>query len=88
MTHEPHARSDRRYRELDSRESNGLTIGLYWDSLEDAVFVRVRDRRTGDDFTLHPPKQEALSAFHHPCAIRLIESASFAAAQTVPGPVV
>jgi hypothetical protein len=88
MTEEPHTRSDRRHQELDSRESNGVTIRLDWDSFEDAVFVRVRDHSNGDDFTLHPPKQEALSAFHHPCAIRLIESASFAAAQTVPGPVV
>ena len=65
-----HTRSHRRYRELAYRESDGILVRLYWDSFENEVFVSVRDDRNGDDFVLHPPKHEALSAFHHPYALR------------------
>ena len=68
-----HTRSHRRYRELAFRESDGISVRLYWDSLENEVFVSVRDDRNGDDFVLNPPNHEALSAFHHPYAVRPIE---------------
>jgi hypothetical protein len=63
-----------RYRELAFRESDGISVRLYWDSLEDEVFVRVRDDRDGDDFVLNPRKHEALSAFHHPYALRAFDT--------------
>ena len=68
-----HTRSHLRYRELAFRESDGISVRLYWDSRENEVFVSVRDDRNGDDFVLNPPKHEALSAFHHPYAIRATE---------------
>ncbi len=80
-----HTRSHRRYRELAFRESDGISVRLYWDSLENEVFVSVRDDRNGDDFVLNPPKHEALSAFHHPYAVRPIEPPSLIAAQPGPG---
>ena len=67
-----HTRSHRRYRELAFRESDRISVRLYWDSLENEVFVSVRDDRNGDDFVLNPPNHEALSAFHHPYAVRPI----------------
>lgn len=77
--------SHRRYRELAYRESDGIFVRLYWDSLENEVFVSVRDDRNGDDFVLNPPKHEALSAFHHPYAVRPIEPPSLVAAEPARG---
>jgi hypothetical protein len=68
MPEGPHTTSHRRYRELAFRESDGVSVRLYWDSLENEVFVRVRDHRNADHFVLNPPKHEALAAFHHPYA--------------------
>jgi hypothetical protein len=76
-----HTRSHRRYRELAYRESDGIFVCLYWDSFENEVFVSVRDDRNGDDFVLHPLKHEALSAFHHPYALRPIDPPSLVAAE-------
>jgi hypothetical protein len=73
MPERPSTKSQRRYRELAFRESDGVSVRLHLDSLEDEVFVRVQDRRDGDDFTLNPAKHEALSAFHHPYAHRPFE---------------
>ena len=80
-----HTRSHVRFRELAFRESDGISVRLYWDSLENEVFVSVRDDRNGDDFVLSPPKHEALSAFHHPYAVRPIEPPSLIAAQPARG---
>ena len=68
----------RRYRELASRESDGLSVRLYWDSHVDEVLVRVRDLRDGDDFVLNPPKHQALTAFHHPYALRSFDNTTAA----------
>ena len=78
-----HTGSHGRYRELAFREADGISVRLYWDSLENEVFVSVRDDHDGDDFVLNPPKHEALSAFHHPYAVRPIEPPSLIAAQPV-----
>jgi hypothetical protein len=45
---------------------------------EDEVFVRVRGRRGGDDFVLNPRKRVALSAFHHPYALRPLDTSKYA----------
>ena len=70
MAEEPHTRSPRRYRELAFRESAGVSVRLLRDSLDDEVFVDVRNHRGGDDLVLNPPKCDALSAFHHPYTVR------------------
>jgi hypothetical protein len=80
-----YTRSHRRYRELAFRESDRISVRLYWDSLENEVFVSVRDDRNGDDFVLNPPKHEALSAFYHPYAVRPIEGPSLIAAPPARG---
>jgi hypothetical protein len=67
-----------RCRELAYRESNGVSVRLDWDSHADEVFVRVRDHRNGDDFVLNPRKDQALTAFHHPYALRSVDGAASA----------
>jgi hypothetical protein len=58
------------WRELASRRSSGITVGLYWRPLGDEVFVHVSDDLTGESFVLEPPKSAALAAFYHPYAHR------------------
>jgi hypothetical protein len=70
MPERSHTRTDRRCRELVFRQSDGVSGWLYRDSLEDDVFVRVRDHLGADDFVPNPARQEALSAFHDPFALR------------------
>jgi hypothetical protein len=56
------------WRELASRRSGGITVGLYWRPLGDEVSVHVSDEATGESFVLEPPKGAALAAFYHPYA--------------------
>jgi hypothetical protein len=58
------------WRELASRRSGGITVGLYWRPQGDEVVVRVSDELTGESFVLEPPKSAALTAFYHPYALR------------------
>ena len=64
------------WRELASRHSAGMTVGLYWQPDRDEVFVQVSDDQTGETFVLEPPKREALSAFYHPYALLAREGVS------------
>ena len=57
------------WRELASRHSAGIMVGLYWQPDDDEVFVEVADEQTGEIFVLEPPKSTALSAFYHPYAL-------------------
>jgi hypothetical protein len=55
-------------KELDQRESNGLTVSLLWNRLTNAVSVHVYDSTTEQEFELDCAADEALDAFHHPFA--------------------
>ena len=57
-------------RELASRQADGISVQLYWRPRCDDVIVRVSDGKTGEEFTLEPPKQSALTAFYHPYAMK------------------
>lgn len=61
-------RPPRGYRELAHRESDGISVRLWWSSIDDEIFVHVTNERDGVDFVLNPPKRDALFAFHHPYA--------------------
>ena len=56
------------WRELSSREGDGLAITLLWSKAADRVKVTVADSRLDDEFELHIAGAEALAAFHHPFA--------------------
>ena len=73
MTERQDTRTQRRYRELACREANGVSVRLLWDSLEDEVLVSVRDHRGGGGFVVVASRHDALGAFHHPYATRLLD---------------
>ena len=56
------------WRELATREGDGLEISLLWSRTADRVKVTVSDSRLDDEFELHVAGAEALAAFHHPFA--------------------
>jgi hypothetical protein len=63
------------WRELASRRSGGIAVGLYWRPQGDEILVQVTDELTGESFVLEPPRSAALSAFYHPYALRDLEGA-------------
>jgi hypothetical protein len=55
--------------ELASRESNGVTVQLFWSRATNLVTVAVSDSAKGDYFELILDEHErALEVFHHPYA--------------------
>jgi hypothetical protein len=56
-------------RELASRHSAGITVGLYWRPENDGVLVHVSDELTGESFVLEPPSGDALDAYYHPYGV-------------------
>ena len=69
------------WKELATRESDGLTVSLFWNPATDAVKVAVADSRLdsvfGGDFELHVRGADALAAFHHPFAFAAAEGTAF-----------
>src|ERR1041385_6569620 len=55
-------------RELDSRESNGVSVSLLWSKGESRIKVAAPDGQPDQSFELHVAGPEALAAFHHPFA--------------------
>ncbi len=56
------------WRELASRECDGLVVSLFWSSAADRVLVAVADQRLEEEFRLDVPGTCALDAFYHPFA--------------------
>lgn len=51
---------------LAERCNDGISVTLFWDSEIDTTWVHVEDSKSGNSFTLDPPKFLALDAFKHP----------------------
>jgi hypothetical protein len=62
----PAASSD--WRELASRENDGLEVSLLWSTSEDRVRVAVVDERLDEEFEFDVAGADALAAFNHPFA--------------------
>ena len=57
--------------ELNSREGDGITVSLYWNSEDQTTVIRLVDDRTATDETFRVPGFAAADAFHHPfCYLR------------------
>jgi hypothetical protein len=56
---------------LADRATDGITVKLFWDETAAAgadILVTYEDRQRGVAYTLRPPRERALDAFHHPNA--------------------
>jgi hypothetical protein len=62
----PAASSD--WRELASRENDGLEVSLLWSKSEDRVRVAVVDGRLDEEFEFDVAGADAIAAFNHPFA--------------------
>ena len=65
------------WRELTSRDCDGLAVILLWNPATDQVKVTVADSRLDHDFELHVDGADALSAFYHPFAFAASEGIAF-----------
>jgi hypothetical protein len=61
--------------ELDSRESDGISVSLLWYADLDVVAVRVVDRETEEELEVEVAARDALDAFRHPYAYILARAA-------------
>jgi hypothetical protein len=55
-------------RELDYRESDGISVSLLWYEDSDRVVLRLVDSETDEVFELDVAHGDALDAFRHPYA--------------------
>lgn len=62
-------------RELDHREDGGVSVTLLWYEESNGVAVHVVDTQTGEELELEVAGPDALDAFQHPYAYRLLAAA-------------
>ena len=77
MSSSPFTTDTSQWKELATRESDGLTVSLFWSRATDAVKVTVADSRLDHDFELHVRGADALAAFYHPFAFAAAEGMAF-----------
>jgi hypothetical protein len=78
--HAQHA-TDSDWRELTSRENDGLEVSLLWNGPANRVKVTVADNKSGREFELDVPGADALDAFDHPFAFASRRGLTFEVAQ-------
>jgi hypothetical protein len=66
------------WRELASRDGDGLEITLLWSKTAGRVKVTVADSRLDESFELDIAGADALAAFHHPFAYAASRGLGFA----------
>jgi hypothetical protein len=62
-------------RELDHRESDGVSVTLLWYEDSNRVAIHVVDSSTSEEFELEVAGRDALDAFRHPYAYGLLAAA-------------
>jgi hypothetical protein len=62
-------------RELDRRESDGVSVTLLWYEDSNRVAIHVVDSSTGEEFELEVAGRDAGDAFRHPYAYGLLVAA-------------
>ena len=77
MSSSPFTTDLSQWKELATRETDGLTVSLVWSSETGAVKVTVADSRLDHDFELHVRGADALAAFYHPFAFAAAEGLTF-----------
>ena len=81
MSSSPITTDTSQWKELATRDSDGLTVSLFWSPDTDAVKVAVADSTlagvTYRDFELHVRGADALAAFYHPFAFAAAEGMAF-----------
>jgi hypothetical protein len=62
-------------RELDHRETDGVSVTLLWYEQSNRVVVHVADSDTGEELDLEVAGRDALDAFRHPYVYRVLAAA-------------
>ena len=56
------------WKELASRERDGLVVSLFWSRTADRVTLAVADQNLDEEFRINVAGAHALDAFYHPFA--------------------
>ncbi len=56
------------WKELASRERDGLVVSLFWSRRADRVTLAVADQNLDEEFHINVASAHALDAFYHPFA--------------------
>jgi hypothetical protein len=56
------------WKELASRERDGLVVSLFWSRTADRVTLAVADQNLDEEFQINVAGAHALDAFYHPFA--------------------
>jgi hypothetical protein len=70
------------WRELASRENDGLEVSLLWSRSVNRVKLTVADRESDQEFEFDVPGADALDAFEHPFAFAAGRGLTFEVAQS------
>jgi hypothetical protein len=70
------------WRELTSRENDGLEVSLIWSKSANRVKVTVADLESDQEFEFDVPGADALDAFNHPFAFASTRGLTFEVGQT------
>ena len=62
-------------RELDHRDDGGISVTLLWFEESNSVAVHLVDSESGEELDLEVAGPDALDAFRHPYAYRLLAAA-------------
>jgi hypothetical protein len=68
--------TEKDFRELAYRASEGLEVTLLWSARENRLAVTVRDSRSGEQFALDAQDDNALEVFYHPYAHAALQAAA------------
>jgi hypothetical protein len=72
------------WRELASREADGLAVSLLWSKATDQVKVSVTDATLDEEFHINVAGPHALDAFYHPFAYAVGRGLGFGGATREP----
>jgi hypothetical protein len=68
------------WKELASRERDGLVVSLFWSRAADQLTLAVADRNLDEEFNVNLAGAHALDAFYHPFAYAAGRGFGFASA--------
>ena len=74
------------WKELASRECDGLVVSLFWSRTADRVTLAVADQDLDEEFQISVAGPHALDAFYHPFAYAAGRGLGFGRAMREPHP--
>jgi hypothetical protein len=72
------------FKELATRENDGVEVSLYWNPAGNDVYVFVSDQKTGEHFEIEVGDESPLDVFNHPFAYAASRGIGYGAPDALP----